>query len=183
MQDLPDPQAVLAEINAGYRSLDLSSTTFNYPSRFSLEGTQLVLISNSFAHLPLRPIHSTSSATGPRPLLPTSHYNVYKNLFYPVEQALVESFVKAALDEEKDNDISPWAELLRAWIAMMGGYLEVNNDVLDMCEDEQAVEWFSVHFGRKHEVAYGPWDRRITKRLGSGKEMSVDMRGNPVVSD
>jgi hypothetical protein len=108
---------------------------------------------------------------------------VYKNLFYPVEQALVENLVKAALEEEKNNDISPWAELLRAWIAMMGGYLEVNNDVLDMCEDEQAIEWFSVHFGRKHEVAYGPWDRRITKRLGSGKEMSVDMRGNPVVGD
>lgn len=29
---------------------------------------------------------------------------------------------------------------MRAWIAMMGSYLEVNNDVLDMCEDDQAVE-------------------------------------------
>ncbi len=173
---------MLAEINAGWRSLDSSSTTFHYPSRFSLEDTELVLVLNSFAHLPMTPIDSTSSATGPRPILPTNHYDVYENLFYPLEQALVESFVKAALDEEKDN-ILHWELTLKAWIAMMGGYLEVNNDVLDMCEDEQAVEWFSVHFGRKHEAAHGPWDRRVTKRLGSGKEMPVDMRRNPVVGD
>lgn len=66
---------------------------------------------------------------------------------------------------------------------MMVGYLDVNHNILDMCEDEQAVEWFSAHFGRKREAVSGPMDRRITKRLGSGKEMSVDMRGHPVVGD
>ena len=66
---------------------------------------------------------------------------------------------------------------------MMVGYLDVNNDILDMCEDERTVEWFSVHFGRKHEVISGPIDRRVTKRLGSGKEMPIDRRGNPVVGD
>jgi hypothetical protein len=181
MEDLPDPQGVLAEINEGYKSLDLSSTTFNYPSSYPETEAQLFLIPNSFAHLPLRPIDSTSSATGPRPTLPVSHYNVYKNLFYPLERALVESLVKAAVDEERNTDVSTWGELLKAWIAMMVGYLDVNNDMLDMCEDEQAVEWFSVHIGRKYEAVSGPIDRRITKRLDSGKEMSVDMRGNPVV--
>jgi hypothetical protein len=66
---------------------------------------------------------------------------------------------------------------------MMVGYLDVNNDILDLCENHRAVEWESVHFGRVREARYGPWDRRITKRLGSGKEMPVDMRGNPVGYD
>jgi hypothetical protein len=60
------------------------------------------------------------------------------------------------------------------------GYLEVNNDILDDCADERAVEWYSTHFGRIHEDQYGEWDLRVSKRLGSGKEMPVDMRGNPI---
>src|ERR1700722_10957289 len=183
MQHLPDPKAVLAEINEGYRRLDLSSTTFNHPSRYSEREEQVVLIPNSFAHLPLRPIDSTSSAGGPRQIFPTSHYDAYSNLFYPLEQALIESFVKAVVDDEKDTNFSTWGQLLRSWISMMVGYLDVNNDILDMCEDEQAVEWFSARFGRKREAVSGPMDRRITKRLGSGKEMPVDMRGHPVVGD
>ena len=182
MEHLPDPQAVLAEINEGYRRLDLS-TTFNHPSRYSEREEQVVLIPNSFAHLPLRPIDSTSSAGGPRQIFPTSHYDAYSNLFYPLEQALIESFVKAVVDDEKDTNFSTWGQLLRSWISMMVGYLDVNNDILDMCEDEQAVEWFSARFGRKREAVSGPMDRRITKRLGSGKEMPVDMRGHPVVGD
>lgn len=183
MEHLPDPQAVLAEINEGYRRLDLSSTTFNYPSRYSERKEQVVLIPNSFAHLPLRPTDSTSSARGPRQIFPTNRYDVYSNLFCPLERALIESFVKAAVDDEKDANFSTWGQLLRSWISMMVGYLDVNNDILDMCEDEQAVEWFSARFGRKREAVSGPMDRRITKRLGSGKEMSVDMRGYPVVGD
>ncbi|KAJ6036476.1 hypothetical protein N7540_000755 [Penicillium herquei] len=60
----------------------------------------------------------------------------------------------------------------------MAGYLEVNNDILDAsgCSDQEAVEWFSVKYGRKHEEKFGPWDRRVSKRLGSGKDMPVDMR-------
>jgi len=183
IEHLPDPQAVLTEINKGYRQLDLSSTTFNYPSRYSERKEQVLLIPNSFAHLPLGPVHSPSSARGLGQTSLTSHYDVYGNLFYPLERALIESFVKAAIDDEKDANISSWGESLRAWISMMVAYLDVNNDILDMCEDERAVEWVSVLFGRAHEAVSGPMDRRITKRLGSGKEMSVDMRGQPVVDD
>jgi hypothetical protein len=60
------------------------------------------------------------------------------------------------------------------------GYLEVNNDILDDCADGRAVEWYSTHFGRIHEDQYGEWDLRVSKRLGSGKEMPVDMRGTPI---
>ena len=176
MEHLPDPQAVLAEINKGYRRLDLSSTTFNYPSHYSERKEQVLLIPNSFAHLPLGPTNS-------RQPFPTSHYDAYGNLFYPLERALVESFVKAAIDDEKDTNISSWGESLRAWISMMIAYLDVNNDILDDCEDEQAVEWFSARFGRAHEAVSGPMDRRITKRLGSGKEVSANMRGHPMVGD
>ena len=33
---------------------------------------------------------------------------------------------------------------VKAWIAMMVSYLEVNNDILDNCADEQAKEWYST---------------------------------------
>lgn len=61
----------------------------------------------------------------------------------------------------------------------MTGYLEVNNDILDHCPNKQAVEWYSTKFGRIREAKFGPMDRRVSKRLGSGKEMPVDMR-NPI---
>ena len=64
---------------------------------------------------------------------------------------------------------------------MMVGYLDIGNDILDTCEDQPAVEWFSAQFGRGHEATFGPFDRRITKRLGSGKEMPVDMRGHSLL--
>ena len=62
----------------------------------------------------------------------------------------------------------------------MAGYLEVNNDILDKCVDERAVEWYSANFGRIHEARFGPMDLRVSKRLGSGKEMPVDIRGDPI---
>jgi hypothetical protein len=63
---------------------------------------------------------------------------------------------------------------------MMVGYLGLGNDILDDCLDEQVTTWYSTHFGRLHESKYGPFDRRISKRLGSGKELPVDMSGRPV---
>jgi hypothetical protein len=63
---------------------------------------------------------------------------------------------------------------------MMTAYLEVDNDILDSCSNERAVKWFSVTYGRIHEEKFGPLDRRVSKRLGSGREMPVDMRGNPL---
>lgn len=92
----------------------------------------------------------------------------------------MESFVKAAIDEETEPGFSAWRESLISWVSLIRGYLEVNNDILDDCPDKQAVEWFSNHFGRIHEAKFGPMDLRVSKRLGSGKEMPVDIRGNPL---
>lgn len=63
---------------------------------------------------------------------------------------------------------------------MMWGYLEVNNDILDNCADKRAVELHSKRFGRIREAQYGKLDLWVSKRLGSRKEMPVDMRGNPI---
>lgn len=38
------------------------------------------------------------------------------------------------MDDEKENNITSWGELLRSWLFMMVGYLDVNNDKLDNCE-------------------------------------------------
>lgn len=121
---------MLKEINNGYKGLDQSSTMFNYPITSPEKEEQVVLIPNSFARLPLRPADTTSQ------------YDKYNNILYPPEWALIESFAKAAVDDEKENNITSWGELLRSWIFMMVGYLDVNNDILDNCEDQPAGERF-----------------------------------------
>ncbi|KAE8352271.1 hypothetical protein BDV28DRAFT_158026 [Aspergillus coremiiformis] len=141
MEDHPNPQQMLEEINAHYKRLDRSCAVFDYPDGDPAEkGLQ------------------------------------------PLEQTLVESFVKAAIDEETETGFSAWGESLRSWVSLMTGYLDDDNDVLDHCPDKQAVEWYSHNFGRIHEANFGPIDRRVSKRLGSGKEMPIDMRGNPIYS-
>lgn len=46
--------------------------------------------------------------------------------------------MRAVIDEELDEDagFSMWTETLRAWISMMVGYLEINNDAVDDCLDK-----------------------------------------------
>lgn len=64
----------------------------------------------------------------------------------------------------------------------MVGYVEVSNGILDNCADERAVEWHSVNFGQIREENFGPFDRRVSKRLGSKRDMSVDTRGKEASS-
>ena len=183
LDDHPDPWLVVAEINAGYRRVDRHCAVFDYPEELEEgeEKFQVYLFPNSFAHVP---VGCTTAAST------TRWFDVYGNVHYPLERALVESFVKAAIDEEdqiviedEDQDgvgYSVWADSLGSWISQMMGYLEVDNDVLDGCPDGRAVEWYSTRFGRIREVRSGPLDRRVSKRLGSGKVMAVDMRGGSV---
>ncbi|KAL4942563.1 hypothetical protein BDV06DRAFT_162002 [Aspergillus oleicola] len=179
MEDHPNPQQVLEEINAGYKRLDWSCAVFDYPQGDPAEkALQVYIIRNSFAHVFQEDIPRSSTNMGDT--APTTRFQSYGSLYYPLEQALVESFVKAAIDEEKDAGFSAWGESLRAWVSLMTGYLEVDNDILDLCPDKQAVDWYSYNFGRIHEANFGPIDRRISKRLGSGKEIPIDMRGSPL---
>src|SRR5271170_3431246 len=89
---------------------------------------QLVLIPSSYAHLSVSTVTPIASAR----TLTAHEYDGYGNLFYPLERTLLESFIKVAL---RDGDGSLWEESLRAWIAHMVGYLEVNNDAVDECPD------------------------------------------------
>lgn len=162
VEDHSNPEQMLEAINAGFKRLDRSGQVFDYPLDDPVEGVQMHLLPISFA-----------PAT-------TKDFETYGNLQYPLERTLVESFVRAVLDEEEDAGFSTWGETLRSWVSLMVGYLEVDNDALDHCSDIQIVDWYSTNFGRAHEARFGPFDRRITKRLGSGKEMPIDMRGNPI---
>lgn len=170
MSRLPDPQAVIDEINEGYRRLDEATTTFDFPENLSIQ-EQLTLIPNSFVHLP-----SVKDSSYHQ------EYVSFDNLWYPCERALVSSFVQTIIDDEDINKYSRWIDTLRSWIAYMVNYLEVNNDIFDDWEfvDSRAEEWYSIAFGRAREEKHGPWDRRISKRIGSTKEMPVDARGNPL---
>lgn len=131
---------------------------------------------NSFAHIPLN--GATSDSCVDTAVVGAANYETYNNIVYPLESALVESFVKAALDDEYERPYPTWGGLLECWVCHMSLYLEVNNDILDHCDDARVVEWYSAKFGRIREATIGPMDRRITKRLGSGREMPVDTRGN-----
>ncbi|KAL4942111.1 hypothetical protein BDV06DRAFT_212144 [Aspergillus oleicola] len=165
MEFLPDPQAVFDEINKGYERLDRYCTSFQFPPRLPFSGDQIFLIPNSFAHLPLDNLGIPSNLSSQ--MAQPKQYEVYGNLFYPLEAALVESFVKGVVHDIEEVGYSSWQLLLNAWISMMRGYLEVNDDILDNCADERTAQ-------------YGGWDLRVSKRLGSGKEMPVDMRGNTI---
>ncbi|KAJ8061414.1 hypothetical protein OCU04_009235 [Sclerotinia nivalis] len=179
MEDHPNPQQMLEEINAGYKRLDQSCAVFDYPYCDPAEkGLQVYLFPNSFAHIFQE--NNPRPSTETRGTAPAKRFNTYGDLQYPLEQALVESFVKAAIDEETETGFSAWGGTLRSWLSLMTGYLEVDNDALDHCPDKLAVEWYSHNFGRVREAKFGPFDRRISKRLGSGREMPIDMRGNPI---
>jgi hypothetical protein len=174
-ETVPDMKELLEDLEAGYRNLDQSTTCFNYPVHYNSE-TQLILIPSSYVHLSVSTVTPTASARTST----THEYDAYGNLFYPLERTLLESFIRVILKDGDGTTISIWEESLRAWIAQMRGYLEVNNDAVDECPDKEVVEWFSHHFGRKHELKFGPWDLRVSKRLGSGREMPVNMRGQPI---
>ncbi|KAJ5555218.1 hypothetical protein N7535_007658 [Penicillium sp. DV-2018c] len=181
LESLPDPEAVLEEINKGYQRLDRYCSSFQFPPHFPYSGDQMFLMPNSFAHLPLQ--KGDMSLDQPdQKKAQSKQYDVYGNLFYPLEAALVESFVKGVYHDNDEIGHCSWQTLLSAWIGMMVAYLEVNNDILDDCADERAVQWYSTEYSRIHEEQYGPWDHRVSKRLRSGREMPVDMRGNHVSS-
>ncbi|KAI2719861.1 hypothetical protein CBS147318_3167 [Penicillium roqueforti] len=173
---IPDPDQAIEEVAKEYQRLDNSTITFEYPPNHDLSGSlQLTLAPNSFTNLQV-PDMTGNVQQDP---VSTTGYDVYGNICHPLEEALVESYVRSVIDDENDqNEFSGWGDRLSTWVAMMCGYLEVNNDILDRCSDKRAVEWFSVTYGRIHEERFGPLDRRVSKRLGSGREMPVDMRGN-----
>lgn len=125
MEYLPNPQTAVDEINAGYKCLDMSSATFNYPNRRLKYEEQVVLVPNYFAHVPLRNI--TGPCGSSRQIEASNNYDIYGNLFYPHEQTLVDSVVSAAIDDE-DTGISSGGMALRSWISLMVWYLDVNND-------------------------------------------------------
>lgn len=100
----------------------------------------MFLVPNSFAHLTVGEVtgdfHSMPRVTTEK------YYAFYDNLLYPLEPALMESFVAAVLDDEDNTGISTWGELLGSWISMMVGYLDVNDDILDRCRGKRRVEWY-----------------------------------------
>jgi hypothetical protein len=129
---VPNVETVREELDAGYRNLDQSTTEFNYPAPCNCSA-QLVLIPSSYAHLSVFTITPIASAR-----TSTAHeYDVYGNLFYSLEGTLLESFTKVILRDGDGTTISLWEDLLRAWIAHMVGYLEVNNDAVDESPDEE----------------------------------------------
>ncbi|RDH36211.1 hypothetical protein BDQ94DRAFT_157747 [Aspergillus welwitschiae] len=98
METYPNAQQKLEEINVGYRRLDRSCMVFDYPCDGRTEGyMQLYLLPHYFAHVfpdsqdPSFQVEGTAL---------TQHFQTYGNLHYPLESVLVESLVKAAIDEE-----------------------------------------------------------------------------------
>ncbi|KAL4784316.1 hypothetical protein BJX76DRAFT_357164 [Aspergillus varians] len=92
MEDHPNPQQVLEERNAGYQRLDQSCAVFDYPQGDPAEkALQVYVVPNSFAHLFQEDIPRPSTGLGDT--APTMRFESYGNLYYPLEKALVESFV------------------------------------------------------------------------------------------
>ena len=98
LESLRDPKDVVHEINRGYSRLDRYCKSFqleHYDLYFT--GCQIFLIPNSFAHLPMDDIGIISEFSNEQSL--SARYQVHGNLYFPLEATLVESFVKAAIDD------------------------------------------------------------------------------------
>lgn len=68
-ESLPDPGAVVDEINEGYSRLDRCCTSFQLPHYdLYFTGCQIYLAPNSFAHLPMDDIGITSEFSNEQPL-------------------------------------------------------------------------------------------------------------------
>ena len=159
----PDPKALIAKINAQFATLDKATQNFEYPN----SKQRLVLVPNSFAQLPIETIGSKSQS---------SKYDAFENVFFPLEAALIESFARCAAG----SGMNQWQATLRGWIGTSLTYLEIDDDILDECQKKEAVDWYSSNFGRKHHAQNGFTDYRVSKRVGSGKHVPVDSRGNRV---
>lgn len=132
----PNPQQMLEAINAGYKRLDNSCVTLDYPHGDPAEiGLQVYVFPDSFAHIfPEDGLQSSNQIRETTASI--QRFQTYGNLHFPLEQALVESFVKAAIDEETSTEVSAWGQSLRSWVSLMVGYLDVDNDILDYCPDK-----------------------------------------------
>lgn len=179
LADHPDPRAVLRQVNEGYERVDSICKTFNCSMHLTGGFQQVLLIPGSFANLYIA-VDATAEVDTTSATLPELYYTKYNNILYPQPRKLLESFVRTAIDEETSAGFTSWAASIEAWISMMVGYLGLRNDVLDDCMDEKVLKWYSTHFGRLYESKYGPFDRRISKRLGSGKELPVDMSNRDI---
>lgn len=110
METYPNAQQMLEEINAGYRRWDWSCIVFDYPRDGRTEGyMQLYLLPDSFAHVfpdsqdPSFQVEGTAL---------TQHFQKYGNLDYALVSVLMESLVKAAIDEESEIGFSAWGARL-----------------------------------------------------------------------
>ena len=167
LESHPDPAAVIRKTHAGWARRDKAAVVFDKPNKSSQWDIPIVLLTNSFAHLPFRYVTFNDDGTI---LSLNDHYHEYKNLYHPLESCLLEGLVAAAIDEEKVKLSSLWGGTLKAWISMMGLYLEVDNDALDDCPDPSLLEWYSERYGQIREEKHGPWDRRIRKDLVLGRK-------------
>ncbi|EER38296.1 conserved hypothetical protein [Histoplasma capsulatum H143] len=142
MAGLPDPQAVLRQINEDYERVDRSCKTFNCPSHLLESFQQILLIPSSFASLPDFSSTTTElNATKQSAALATAQYDTFGNILYPHQQTLLESLIRAAIVEETNAGFTSRAASMKSWVSMMVGYFGIEKDILDDCLDEQVATW------------------------------------------
>ncbi|KAJ5669409.1 hypothetical protein N7462_010479 [Penicillium macrosclerotiorum] len=155
MNEDPTPVEVVRRFNADNERIDLLSTMFTYPAEDPSIGAKLVLIQNSFACLPLHGSPSTPTPANPGPSVDTEKYDTHGTIIYPLEQVLLESFVRAAIDEEFEMGNSTWLVLLKTWITIMIRHLPVDKTILDDCADHTIPDWYRGQFGRMFDANGG----------------------------
>jgi hypothetical protein len=91
---LPDPDVATEEVQREYQRPDKSTVTFQYPiNHHFARGLTLTLAPNSFANLLIPDVISDAK----QDTVSTKGYDIYGNICYPLEEALVESFVKTMM--------------------------------------------------------------------------------------
>ncbi|KAK2591468.1 hypothetical protein QQS21_010844 [Conoideocrella luteorostrata] len=143
-------QNIYRSVVNGYRYLDQNSARFLFPveQQSTSSTAKVVLLPSSYAHLHLKSMSQNIARRD-------------DNIIYPDGAALLQSFVQTIVREPTPGK---WTSKLDMWsITYVYGELMLADDVLDLCDDEKAKDWFNDAIQR-----FGNGIDRVTctKRLG-----------------
>lgn len=165
---LTDPTALRVHRRQAkkYERFDQQSVRFNFPPSFHIKET-VVMLESHYVHL--SPPSDGQISITPYPSKPK--FFVDRNLYYPNEFVLLESFIRLLLVERAAGKmINDWSSLLSVWaISYICEWLDVGVDALDACEDQGVRDWYNENIMRDQ----GGLNRAINKRTGRVEKHGV----------
>jgi hypothetical protein len=144
----PITQRVHASAAKEYAMLDAHSMRYEFPDA-DFDSGKIVLLQSDYVHL-CPPLDDEAAMSD-------GSFHVQGNLYWPNKTVLLESFIRTLLQDKP----SKWEILLECWaISYVYCMLDVEDDALDNCGDENVTAWFNKRIWR----GQGGMDKKRSKR-------------------